>query len=257
MLEHDDDAPIRETLNTLARLISDRIKREQGRNQLTGLSNNLALDLTLRERAVLQGTPFWAAFVEVDKFKTINDRFGYDNADRMLRAVANAVENLAENLSGAVPFHAPGDEFYFVGDGELDEAFEPFLEAVRGAIETLRVEAENTNEKMSCTVSIGWMCSSDIQGVADVRGIKDQLECAVQEAKEERNRVVSFAAEMTRRKTISGRTECAGCGTKFSFDVPTARVELGPMVCPNCGKEIARPSTTSLPDVAISEPQKL
>lgn len=255
-LEHDDDAPIRETLTELARLISNRIKREQGRNQLTGLSNNLSLDHTLRERIVLLGTPFWVAFVEVDKFKTINDTFGYDNADRMLRAVANAMVGLSKNPLGAMPFHAHGDEFYLVGEGEPVDAIEPFLEGVREAIASLQVEAENTDEKMSCTVSIGWMCSSDIQGLADVRAIKDQLECAVQEAKGLRNRVVRFAAEMTRRRAISGRTDCVACGTKFSFDVPTARVESGPMACPNCRAEVARPSTSS-PPVAISEPQKL
>jgi diguanylate cyclase (GGDEF)-like protein len=65
---------------------------------LTGLHNRrFALELLQRDlpKALEQGRPLALVMIDIDRFKAVNDRFGHDTGDRVLRAVA-------ELLRGAV-----------------------------------------------------------------------------------------------------------------------------------------------------------
>src|SRR4051794_4049962 len=59
-------------------------------DQLTGLGNRRLLDAALEQAA--EGRAPWAAlFVDVDRFKSVNDRFGHETGDAVLRKVAGAL----------------------------------------------------------------------------------------------------------------------------------------------------------------------
>ena len=104
---------IDKTIDDLRTLIERAVRDEQLRHQLTGLPNASALDEHV-QRAIDEGESFWLAFIEIDKFKTINDRFGYQRADALLCEVAGALEQAAPRFFAdqATAFHAHGDEFY-------------------------------------------------------------------------------------------------------------------------------------------------
>lgn len=63
---------------------------------LTGLMNRRALRARMNEHwpRIEQGTPFSAFFVDVDFFKAFNDRYGHLAGDRVLVAVANAIDDV-------------------------------------------------------------------------------------------------------------------------------------------------------------------
>jgi diguanylate cyclase (GGDEF)-like protein len=95
---------------------------------LTGLPGRRAFDEAIR---VLE-PPYTIAMVDVDHFKQINDRFGHDVGDQVLRMVAT---RLGEVAGGGRAFRYGGEEFAIVFAGRgAEECVEP-LEAIRRAVE--------------------------------------------------------------------------------------------------------------------------
>src|SRR5512142_2714765 len=84
---------------TVRRLrVSEALLREESRTDpLTGLPNrrNL-LEMTRHQlaRAARRGTPVSVLVIDVDHFKAINDHFGHAAGDRVLTAVAHALDDL-------------------------------------------------------------------------------------------------------------------------------------------------------------------
>ncbi|HVY51768.1 MAG TPA: diguanylate cyclase [Devosia sp.] len=88
---------------------------ELARDPLTGLANRAGLDVQL-SRALLahgeSGRPLWCAAVDIDHFKSLNDRYGHPVGDEVLRIVARAM--LASVRSGDTVGRLGGDEFLVV-----------------------------------------------------------------------------------------------------------------------------------------------
>ncbi len=81
-------------------------------DSLTGLLNRRALVDWLRRAAVRAGrleTSVVIAFLDLDDFKSINDRFGYATSDAVLVKTARAVEAVIRE--GDVAARVGGDEF--------------------------------------------------------------------------------------------------------------------------------------------------
>ncbi|HXZ44204.1 MAG TPA: diguanylate cyclase, partial [archaeon] len=47
--------------------------------------------------------PFTLAYIDVDKFKSVNDQFGHTMGDQVLRTVARSVKNLVGLSTGRSP----------------------------------------------------------------------------------------------------------------------------------------------------------
>lgn len=247
----DDD--IREALTALERLILERVRAEQLRDQLTSLPNGAALNAAIKERLLVQGAvaPFWVAFIEVDRFKSINDKFGYEHADALLRMIATTldVSRVWFGEASAVAFRAHGDEFYLMGSapkGGADLIAES-LAGVRDAVARIAQTVENRPDLMKCTVSIGWLLNDDVGELQTDRTIMAALENAAGEAKRTRNAVVRYDRAILKDDSINLRADCSACETKFSLDVRrSANREDKNLFCPNCGADVTRGPTPSL-----------
>lgn len=80
-----------------------------GHDPLTGLSNRREFDRIAAEWAVTNDIGFSLLFVDMDRFKWVNDTMNHGAGDLLLRQVA---ERMQENLvSGARVFRQGGDEF--------------------------------------------------------------------------------------------------------------------------------------------------
>ncbi len=116
-------------------------------DELSGLANRRAFQHALEQHV---DQPIVVAFVDVDYFKSINDRFGHLEGDRAIRFVA---QRLAETLPDAICVaRLGGDEFGVVlrMDGDLQTVVKR-MEEVRTQFATTPFRGDGT----TLTVSIG------------------------------------------------------------------------------------------------------
>jgi diguanylate cyclase (GGDEF)-like protein len=238
---------IDEALAGLKGLLEQAVREEQLIDRLTKLGNDEAL-IEWIQGCLDVGGPFWLAFIEVDRFKSVNDEFGYDAADELLRRIAEQLRNGASNYFGsaATPFRAHGDEFFLGGSGVEGEVGEA-LEQIRSSIAALRVPSptQPNGGLMRCTVSVGWASNQDVLAagleVLTVRELRGALESTVGVAKIRRDVVVRYSADVQKTPMRSGRADCPTCGTKFDLRIPVGDNRFDDLVCPNCGGAVARP----------------
>jgi diguanylate cyclase (GGDEF)-like protein/PAS domain S-box-containing protein len=86
-----DNTPVAIALERLAEL-----ERMAYIDELTGLANRRYAEITLRSRIEeLQryGWRFGVLFIDIDRFKNINDRYGHDLGDEVLKMVAKTLQN--------------------------------------------------------------------------------------------------------------------------------------------------------------------
>ena len=248
----DIQGQIDTALGTLRNLVRDAVEQERLRDNLTGLPNDEAL-IAWIETALTQSenANWWVAFIEVDRFKQINDKFGYDSADELLKAIAAQLAHSATHQfpSNVLPYRAHGDEFFLVGpDGRLDIAGR--LDLIRQNISGIQKQAPGANEPMACTVSIGWATLGDCQNSlkdgdtpVSPRVFRGCLERAVEEAKHKRNVVVRFHAEQIKANFRQARTDCPNCGTKMDLRVPIEKLSTSSLCCPVCNEPVDRPQS--------------
>lgn len=244
MIDNDTQGKIDTALAALRTVVQQAVRDEQLIDRLTKLGNDEALSNWIQAQ-IVEGDPFWIAFIEVDRFKSVNDAFGYDAADELLRRIAEQIRNGARNffLRPGLPFRAHGDEFYISGLGD-DEGVDGALEQVRRTIEALRVISPSEPSRfMRCTVSAGWATSADckIDGDLTERRLRGLLEIAVAEAKIERNQVVHYDPGFAKNHMRNGRTDCMRCQSKLDLRVPAMDPQDGDLICPNCGARLERP----------------
>jgi diguanylate cyclase (GGDEF)-like protein len=97
------------------------------RDELTGLAGRRALNETLEKLPVR----YTLAMLDIDHFKSVNDRHGHDIGDQVLKMVAARLQQAGRP---GRPFRFGGEEFTLLFPGKcLDDAL-PTLEKVRKAV---------------------------------------------------------------------------------------------------------------------------
>jgi diguanylate cyclase (GGDEF)-like protein len=97
------------------------------RDELTGLPGRRAFNLIMEQ---LGGT-YALAMCDVDQFKKLNDTYGHETGDQILKLVA---VKLSQVGGGGRAFRYGGEEFLLVFRGLSAREAEPFVESVRTAI---------------------------------------------------------------------------------------------------------------------------
>jgi diguanylate cyclase (GGDEF)-like protein len=158
---------------------------------LTDLANRRAFDERLEEeteRAHRHTRALSVVLVDVDNFKTINDRFGHASGDRVL-------VNLADNLRTGM---RTGDLLARIGGDEMamilpDCRPEKAAHVARRMLES--VAGKSMSQRHGVTLSAG------VAGLTVGQTADDLLRCADQalyRAKDEgRNQVISYEEDMT------------------------------------------------------------
>jgi two-component system cell cycle response regulator len=160
---------------------------------LTGLHNRRYLETHLDimfERAVSRGRPLSYLIADIDKFKSINDAFGHDGGDDVLREFANL---LRRQVRGADLVSRYGGEEFVVAMPDTDaELAAKVAERVRAAVAESSFNLPS-GRNVPVTVSVG---VATLQGRSDsIANLAKRADTALYEAKAAgRNRVVQKAA---------------------------------------------------------------
>lgn len=149
----------RETLSqivTLLRELFDEVSRhEVGMDVLTRLLNRRFLP-TIFKREVIHasraGTPLSTLLIDVDKFKQINDTWGHNTGDEILRKVAGAFYDNVRTCDYV--FRYGGDEFLIVLTEITEADTLRIAERIRRRVEKIKLNAP-TGEPISLSLSIG------------------------------------------------------------------------------------------------------
>jgi diguanylate cyclase (GGDEF)-like protein len=124
------------------------------RDPLTQVFNRRHLEERLASEAAFaqrHGTSLTLLLVDLDYFKQINDTFGHDAGDSVLRVIARALERAlrVEDVIG----RWGGEEFVIVARGIDHEGAITLAERIRRAIEVLRIPAGQG--AIAVTTSVG------------------------------------------------------------------------------------------------------
>jgi two-component system cell cycle response regulator len=163
-------------------------------DQLTGLHNRRYMNGQLEalvKRAALGGDPVAALLIDIDHFKKINDGFGHDVGDEVLREFA---VRLASNVRAIdLPCRYGGEEFVVVmPDTQLEDAGR-IAERIRLHVAGSPFRVMGGSELLTVTISIGVAATSGEHDKPDA--LLKRADEAVYEAKASgRNMVIARAA---------------------------------------------------------------
>jgi diguanylate cyclase (GGDEF)-like protein/PAS domain S-box-containing protein len=144
--------------------ISDRIAAEEKAKEelariantdvLTGLPNRRAffdrLDADIK-RARRNGSPLSILLIDIDHFKQVNDRFGHDMGDHVIRQTARIIRECLRETD--VPSRLGGEEFgVYLPDTPTEGAYW-VAERIRSSI--AKHDFGMSGSPIGCTVSIG------------------------------------------------------------------------------------------------------
>jgi diguanylate cyclase (GGDEF)-like protein len=102
------------------------------------------------------GQPCALAFVDIDRFKEVNDRHGHPMGDTVLRELAKTLQRQLRAYDN-ICFRFGGEEFLVCLPGISGDALPLALERLRRAAEDLRLSGADGGE-VRVTASIGAAC---------------------------------------------------------------------------------------------------
>lgn len=171
-------------------------------DQLTGLKGRRAL----LEKFLGLGRKYSIAMMDIDHFKSFNDKYGHDVGDKALKLVANELTRVPMGQS----YRYGGEEFTLVFAGKTTEQIKPVLEDIRKAIESVPLEVLEKGEKSQTkvTVSFGLAQKSKEHNKAE-EVMKSADEALYQAKKAGRNRVVVYGESASQAKAKPVRSKNA------------------------------------------------
>lgn len=158
---------------------------------LTGVANRAVFMDRLQQalRRLSRGSKgvLVVMYLDLDRFKVVNDSLGHHAGDDVLLKTA---ERLTRHLRPADTLaRLGGDEFALVAEGVVDEASAVIL--ANRIIEDGRRPFRVGGEEISCTVSIGVTCTTDSK--RNAHELLAEADCALYRAKRQgRDRVAVF-----------------------------------------------------------------
>ena len=163
-------------------------------DQLTGLHNRRYMTGqvdSLVKRATMGGEPVAALLIDIDFFKKINDTFGHDIGDEVLREFAL---RLASNVRAIdLPCRYGGDEFVVImPDTQLADAVR-IAERIRNNVAGSPFRVAQGQELLTVTISVGVSATSGADDTPEAL-LKRADEGVYQAKASGRNAVVGKAA---------------------------------------------------------------
>lgn len=163
-------------------------------DDLTGLHNRRYLDNHLKllmDRAAARGRPLSICITDIDRFKHINDTYGHDAGDEVLREFANRVRATVRGADLACRFG--GEEFVIVMPDTTPEMAAIVAERLRLMVEGRAFAIPQADTVHPVTASLG---ISSLRAEGDTpEALLKRADMALYQAKNNgRNRVVAAAA---------------------------------------------------------------
>jgi diguanylate cyclase (GGDEF)-like protein len=173
--------------------LHETVERQAVTDELTGLSNRRRFQETMAaevERSKRFGQELGLVLLDIDDFKAVNDTYGHQQGDLVLREVARILRASSREIDE--PARYGGEELAVVLPGTDLEGARQLAERVREGVEGLRLSiiGDEGAEPLRVTASFG--AASLPASAEDVRGLIAAADEALYQAKRAgKNRTVS------------------------------------------------------------------
>ncbi|ABC23251.1 GGDEF domain-containing protein [Rhodospirillum rubrum] len=189
--------------NKIVAALEERAQRDP----LTGMLNKEAFITHLEvafARAQRSEKPFRVLFVDVDRFKDINDFHGHRFGDAALVAIAARLRSVLRSADIAARYG--GDEFTIIVEPDEGDTLDAITARISRAFETpVDIDHNGLRESFPVTVSTGFSRYSD--ETTSVDALIEEADERMYDAKKRNRKTVSHpgAAGMTPRAFHGGR----------------------------------------------------
>jgi len=195
------EARVRSLLRIKA--LQDQVERLSKTDALTEIDNRRHLEQRLEEtfeHSLRMQEPFACVMCDLDKFKSVNDTYGHQAGDAVLRQLAALLKIAAREIDRVGRYG--GEEFMLILPGATAEAAVTFAERVRKSVEehTFAFDGGSVQRTISCGVA-GWPHTRITNVDALVRAADDALYVAKEQG---RNRVIRFDSDEFLAHTANG-----------------------------------------------------
>jgi two-component system, cell cycle response regulator len=171
--------------------LNDKLRQISLTDGLTQIENRRSLELHLHEmwqHSVRLHEPIALIICDIDKFKAVNDNYGHQAGDAVLKEFAQLLKSEAREIDRVGRYG--GEEFLLILSGTVLDAAVTFAERLREKVEghTFTYDGGTLRRTMSCGVA-----ASPHPKVKDQEALLRAADDALYVAKETgRNRVVRF-----------------------------------------------------------------
>lgn len=169
-----------------------KIEIQSTQDFLTGAHNRLGMD-KIRRSLSKQSMPISILLIDIDYFKDINDQYGHDAGDEVLKLVVTRARHNLRKEDFIIRFG--GEEFIIIKPNSTLESAYQVAERVRQTIEIDPFKLSGSNRSIEVTVSIGVaMMDTVMNNRIDLEDVIKRADSALYKAKEQgRNQVIKNA----------------------------------------------------------------
>lgn len=151
---HDIEAASTKITSILGECLDQRLQRLAAQDGLTGLGNKRLFEMELSRRqsqASRHGHGFGILFMDLDYFKSINDRFGHAFGDQVIREAALLLKGMMRGSDTV--YRWGGEEFAALIGADSRQEVQVAAERLRDGMQQLRVNHQG--QPIGITLSIG------------------------------------------------------------------------------------------------------
>jgi len=171
----------------------EKLRLAASRDPLTGLVNRRVMEMILKRefsRALRYETPLAVAFLDLDDFKSLNDRYGHEFGDTVLRYVGNQLVRMSRDSDIVTRF--AGDEFVLILPGNRHDDASQMVQRLNHYLS--KNPPVHEGEKVHVSLSFGVAHIQDA-GVQDPASLLKRADVRLYEAKRKKKKsekVISF-----------------------------------------------------------------
>ncbi len=181
---------INDFLQKKVEIKTDELKKQLVIDRLTGLPNRLRLLEDIENKSGKK--QLFLALLNIDRFKDINDFYGYDIGDRILKEIARTIQRTCINKKSFI-YKLPSDEFAILSTRDISEV--EFHKIIKIIITKLQNTQININEH-SIFVSLSSGISSNKEALLAT------ADMALKVSKETTSGTVIYSSEIDKTDTI-------------------------------------------------------
>jgi diguanylate cyclase (GGDEF)-like protein len=154
----------------------ERLQWLAARDPLTKLLNRRVMATILQrefKRAQRYKSSLSLAFLDLDDFKAVNDRFGHDGGDALLKYVARRLSKMTRDTDIVVRYG--GDEFVIILPGVTGEEVQNLIHRLRAYFDTNPLKVEGISIPVSISYGVSSLPDSGTKDPAALLSRADEM----------------------------------------------------------------------------------